>query len=149
MNITDAGYGGLGVYSPIYGSLGTGINLTFIEEVQVKTGAFEPKYGNGKWRRSTNRKLSQAETLITGRLAAFFAPDAFSSSGQRYADNYFQRVRTYFRGWIASEPQYDASAEIGGYVPGVHLKDKLFFFGAYNPSAQQSLSGSRYPLPDS
>ena len=45
VNITDAGYGGLGVFSPIYGSLGTGINLTFIQEVQVKTGAFEPKYG--------------------------------------------------------------------------------------------------------
>ena len=47
VNITDGGYGGLGVVSPIYGSLGTGINLTFIQEVQVKTGAFEPKYGNG------------------------------------------------------------------------------------------------------
>ncbi len=47
VNITDGGYGGMGVYSPIYGSLGTGINLTFIQEVQVKTGAFEPKYGKG------------------------------------------------------------------------------------------------------
>jgi Carboxypeptidase regulatory-like domain len=130
VNITDAGYGGLGVYSPIYGSLGTGINLTFIQEVQVKTGAFEPKYGNA------NGGVVQIVTksggsAYHGALAAFFAPDAFSS-GQRYADNYFQRVNV--RGWIASEPQYDASAEIGGYVPGVHLKDKLFFFGAYNPS---------------
>jgi hypothetical protein len=46
VNIGDAGYGGLGVFSPIYGSLGTGINLTFIEEVQVKTADFEPKYGS-------------------------------------------------------------------------------------------------------
>ena len=29
----------------MYGSLGTGINLSFIQEVQVKTAAYEPKYG--------------------------------------------------------------------------------------------------------
>jgi carboxypeptidase family protein len=130
VNITDAGYGGLGVYSPIYGSLGTGINLTFIQEVQVKTGAFEPKYGNA------NGGIVQIVTksggnAYHGALAAFFAPDAFSS-GQRYADDYFQRVNV--RGHIASEPQYDASAEVGGYIPGAQLKDRLFFFGAYNPA---------------
>jgi hypothetical protein len=37
VSINDSGYGGLGVYSPSYGSLGTGINLSFIQEVQVKT----------------------------------------------------------------------------------------------------------------
>ena len=43
--LNDSGYGGLGVFSPVYGSLGTGINLSFIQEVQVKTAAYEPKYG--------------------------------------------------------------------------------------------------------
>jgi hypothetical protein len=130
VNITDGGYGGLGVFSPIYGSLGTGIDLTFIQEVQVKTGAFEPKYGNmdGGVVQIVTKSGGNA---YHGALAAFFAPDAFSA-GQRYADDYFDRVNV--RGHIASEPQADASAEIGGYVPGVHLKDKLFFFGAYNPA---------------
>ena len=61
-------------------------------------------------------------------------PDAFSA-GQRYADNYFQRVNVH--GHIASFPQYDASAEFGGYVPGVNLKDRLFFYGAYNPALNE------------
>jgi hypothetical protein len=130
VNITDGGYGGIGVYSPIYGSLGTGINLTFIQEVQVKEGAFEPKYGNGDGG-IIQIVTKSGGTAYHGALAAFFAPDAFSS-GQRYADNYFQRVNVH--GHIASEPQFDASAEVGGYVPGVHLKDRLFFFGAYNPA---------------
>jgi len=130
VNITDGGYGGLGVWSPVYGSLGTGLNLTFVQEVQVKTGAFEPKYGKGDGG-IVQIVTKSGGTAYHGALAAFFAPDAFSS-GQRYADNYFQRVNV--RGHIASEPQYDASAEIGGYVPGVNLKDKLFFYGAYNPA---------------
>ena len=130
VNITDGGYGGLGVWSPVYGSLGTGLNLTFIQEVQVKTGAFEPKYGKADGG-IVQIVTKSGGTAYHGALSAFFAPDAFSS-GQRYADNYFQRVNV--RGHIASEPQYDASAEFGGYVPGVHLKDKLFFYGAFNPA---------------
>ena len=130
VNITDAGYGGLGVWSPVYGSLGTGLNLTFVQEVQVKTGAFEPKYGKGDGG-IVQIVTKSGGSAYHGALAAFFAPDAFSA-GQRYADNYFDRVNVH--GHIASLPQYDASAEFGGYVPGVNLKDKLFFYGAYNPA---------------
>ncbi len=130
VNITDAGYGGLGVWSPVYGSLGTGLNLTFVQEVQVKTGAFEPKYGKGDGG-IVQIVTKSGGNAYHGALGVFFAPDAFSA-GQRYADDYFQRVNV--RGHIASEPQADASAEIGGYVPGVHLKDRLFFYGAYNPA---------------
>jgi hypothetical protein len=130
VNITDGGYGGLGVWSPVYGSLGTGLNLTFVQEVQVKTGAFEPRYGKGDGG-IVQIVTKSGGNAYHGALAAFFAPDAFSS-GQRYADDYFQRVNV--RGHIASEPQYDASAEIGGYVPGAQLKERLFFYGAYNPA---------------
>jgi len=130
VNITDAGYGGLGVWSPVYGSLGTGLNLTFVQEVQVKTGAFEPKYGKGDGG-IVQIVTKSGGNSYHGALAAFFAPDAFTA-GQRYADNYFDRVNVH--GHIASEPQYDASAEFGGYVPGVNLKNKLFFYGAYNPA---------------
>jgi Carboxypeptidase regulatory-like domain len=130
VNITDAGYGGLGVFSPIYGSLGTGINLTFIQEVQVKTGAFEPQYGKGDGG-VIQIVTKSGGTSYHGAVAAFFAPDGMSA-GQRYADDYFDRVNVH--GHIASEPQYDASAEFGGYVPGEHLKNRLFFFGAYNPA---------------
>src|SRR5271155_1219530 len=38
VSITDTAFGGLGIYSRVYGSVGTGINLAFIKEVQIKTG---------------------------------------------------------------------------------------------------------------
>src|SRR5207302_10727450 len=48
VNITDSAFGGLGVFSRSYGALGTGINTSFIKEVQVKTGGFEPQYGQSE-----------------------------------------------------------------------------------------------------
>jgi carboxypeptidase family protein len=132
VDIGDAGYGGLGVFSPTYGSLGTGINLTFIQEVQVKTGAFEPKYGRA------NGGLIQIVTKsgsnkFHGALGAYFAPDAFQATNY-YADN-FGRVNVH--GKAFSQPQFDTSIEFGGYVPGNYVKDHLFFFGAYNPALNQ------------
>lgn len=136
VNINDAGYGGIGVYSPNYGSLGTGINLSFIEEVQVKTGAFEPKYGKA------NGGVVQIVTKsggsqYHGALSAFVAPEAFSA-GFKYADNQRLAVAPNFvQGTIYSFPAYDAAAEFGGYIPVKGHHDKLFFFGAFNPALTQ------------
>ena len=48
VNITDSAFGGLGTFTRNYGTLGTGINTSFIKEVQVKTGGFEPQYGQSQ-----------------------------------------------------------------------------------------------------
>ncbi len=134
VSIGDAGYGGLGVYSPTYGSLGTGINLTFIQEVQVKTAAFEPKYGAADGG-VVQIVTKSGGTSYHGAVSAYFAPEAMSGT-QRYADNYFDRVNV--RGRVFSQPQYDAAVEFGGYVPGKYTHDKLFFYGAYNPALNQN-----------
>src|SRR6185295_10630419 len=44
-NITNTGYGGLGSYSIIFGSLGNGTPYDFIKEIQVKTGGYEAEFG--------------------------------------------------------------------------------------------------------
>ena len=129
VNLTDVGYGGLGVFSPTYGSLGTGINLSFVQEVQVKTGALEPRYG----RANGGVALIVTKTggsQLHGAVSAYAAPEAFES-GQRYADD-FGRVNTHGR--IFSTPQFDTALELGGPIPIRAVKDKLFFFGAFNPS---------------
>ena len=41
VNITNAGFGGVGTYSIVFGSLGTGVTTDFIQETQVKTAGFE------------------------------------------------------------------------------------------------------------
>ena len=48
VNITDSAFGGLGVFSRNFGTIGVGINTAFIKEVQVKTGGFEPQYGQSQ-----------------------------------------------------------------------------------------------------
>ena len=139
VSINDSGYGGLGVYSPSYGSLGTGINLSFIQEVQVKTGAFEPKYGkaNGGVIQIVTKSGGSA---YHGALAAYFSPDGFSSA-YRVADNFRLTVpnaNSFQYGHIFSQPAFDASLELGGYIPIKSQKDKLFFFGAFNPGVNKT-----------
>jgi hypothetical protein len=134
--LNDSGYGGLGVFSPIYGSLGTGINLSFIQEVQVKTAAYEPKYGGvngGVLQIVTKTGGSQ----FHGAVAAYAAPEAAGAS-YKYADNFRAFAGPDFqRGKIISQPGYDASVELGGFIPIKGHHDRLFFFGSFNPSLNQ------------
>ncbi|MPY87286.1 MAG: TonB-dependent receptor plug domain-containing protein [Luteitalea sp.] len=45
VNISNTGYGALGSYSIVFGSLGNGLPFDFMEEVQVKTAGYEPEFG--------------------------------------------------------------------------------------------------------
>src|SRR6266849_905872 len=45
INVGNAGYGAMGTYSTIYGSVGTGVQFDFVKEVQGKTSGFEAQYG--------------------------------------------------------------------------------------------------------
>src|SRR6476646_6694358 len=135
--LNDSGYGGLGVFSPVYGSLGTGINLSFIQEVQVKTAAYEPKYGGvngGVLQIVTKTGGSQ----FHGALAGYMGP-GWASSGFYYADNHRAFAGPDFqRGKIFTLPAYDASIELGGFIPVKGHHDRLFFFGSFNPSLNQT-----------
>ncbi|HZR31717.1 MAG TPA: TonB-dependent receptor [Terriglobales bacterium] len=127
VNITDGAFGGIGVFSRVYGSLSTGINLSFVKEVQVKTAGYEPQYG-----KSTGG-LVQIVTKSGGNdfhggISGFFGPKAFES--QRLNPDNFNRLNQ--TGLLLHDQGYDVAGEIGGYVPG--LRNKLFFFGSFNPS---------------
>jgi Carboxypeptidase regulatory-like domain/TonB-dependent Receptor Plug Domain len=45
VNITNAGYGALGSYSIVFGSLGNGVPFDFIKQEQVKTGGYQAEFG--------------------------------------------------------------------------------------------------------
>jgi hypothetical protein len=132
VNITDGGFGGIGVYSALYGSLSTGINLSFVKEVQVKTGGFEAQYG-----KSTGGIVQivtkSGVDAYHGSIGGFFAPSAFEAT-RKFTDDFAagsQNERFNLQGKLLHQSNYDVDAEIGGYVP--HFKDKLFFFGSFNP----------------
>jgi len=77
VNITDGGFGGIGVYSRMLGSLSTGINLSFVEEVQVKTGGFEAQYG-----KSTGGIVQivtkSGGSTFHGSIGGYFAPQSLT-----------------------------------------------------------------------
>ena len=127
VNITDGAFGGIGVFSRVYGPLATGINLSFVKEVDVKTGGYEPQYG-----KSTGGVVQivtkSGTNQFHGSFAGFYGPRQFEVEHPN-PDNFGllnQGGNTNHLG------AWDVAAEVGGPVP--HMKDHLFFFGAFNPS---------------
>jgi len=134
VTITDQAYGSLGTFNVNHGSLGTGINLAFIKEVDVKSYGFEAQYG---------KSLGGIVQMVTksGSNSYHGAVGAYAGPGSWYADrkqfyqfNYIQTTPSA----TLSSPHYDLAAEFGGYVP--HFRDKVFFFGAFNPSLDQNVN---------
>jgi hypothetical protein len=72
-DVTDSGYGGFGTYSPIFGSLGSGVNFDFIQEVQVKTGGFEAQYGQALGG-VVNVITKSGSNTLHGSLYGYLAP---------------------------------------------------------------------------
>lgn len=141
VTITDQAFGSIGTFNRYHGSLGTGINLAFIKEVDVKTYAFEPQYG-----KSTGGIIQivtkSGGNTFHGALSAYFAPAAFYASRYQFYQFGYKLATP---SQSLSNPAFDASLEIGGYVPG--LKDKLFFFGAFDPSLTRSMSAANPAAP--
>ena len=131
VNITDSAFGGLGTFTRVYGSLGTGINTSFIKEVQVKTGGFEPQYGQSQGG-IVNIVTQSGGNEYHGALYGFARPQAFEATRRQRDTFSLNKV-----GEFLQEEQYDAGADVGGYVPG--LRDKLFFFGSFNPSIRREI----------
>ncbi len=131
VNITDASFGGLGVFSRVYGTLGVGINTSYIKEVQVKTGGFEPQYGQSQGG-IINIITKSGTNEYHGSVYGYFRPDSFESTRLQPDDLRVNKV-----GKVLANEQYDAGVDVGGPIPG--LKDRLFFFGSFNPSIRRDI----------
>lgn len=122
-NVTDPGFGGFGTYSRVYGSLGNGINFDFIQEVQVQTGGFEAQYGEA---------LGGIVNVVTKSGTNQFHGDVFGY----FQPQFFEATRNDPNPLLVSKSDYlvhqssiDYGADAGGYI----LKDKLFWYGGFNP----------------
>ena len=79
VNITNAGYGALGSYSIVFGSLGNGVPFDFIKETQVKTGGYEAEYGQSTGG-VVNVVTKSGTNTLRGSVFGYFRPDALESS---------------------------------------------------------------------
>jgi len=129
VDITDSAFGGLGIFSRVYGSLGTGINLTFIKEVEVKTGGYEPQYGKATGG-IVQIVTKSGGNAYHGAISGYFQPESFEARRTNPDDAQFGNVN--LSGKLVNNENYDAAAELGGYVP--KFKDRLFFYAAINPT---------------
>src|SRR5437667_1066126 len=132
VNITDSAFGGIGTFSRSYGALGTGINTSFIKEVQVKTAGFEPQYGQSQGG-IVNIVTQSGSNAYHGALYGFASPKAFEAT-RTQPDDFPRRNTT---GKLLHQEGYDVGADLGGYVPGA--RNNLFFFGSFNPSVKRDI----------
>jgi Carboxypeptidase regulatory-like domain len=131
VSINDPAFGGIGVWSRFYGPLGTGINLSFVKEVQIKTGGFEPQYGH------VSGGIIQLVTKSGG--TKFFGTIGGYANSRWMQDTYQNADDPKFAvtnlvGSRLENANYEGDFELGGYVPVHGLRDRLFFFGTFNPS---------------
>jgi len=122
-NVTDPGFGGFGTYSRVYGSLGNGINFDFIQEVQVQTGGFEAQYGEALGG-IVNVVTKSGTNQFHGDVFGYFQPEQFEAN------------RTNANPLLVSKTDYlvhQSSIDYGGDAGGYILKDKLFWYGGFNP----------------
>ena len=120
VNITNTGYGGIGAYNIVYGSLGTGVTTDFLEEVQVKTGGFEAEYSATGG--VLNTIVKSGTNKFSGSISTYYSPRGMQMPA---------KTVTLTTGAVSF---YDENREeLGLTFSGPIVKDKLFFFAAFNP----------------
>jgi hypothetical protein len=129
VSISDPAFGGLGVWSRSYGALGSGINLSFVKEVQVKSGGFEPQYGHASG--GIVQIVTKSGGTETHGVVGGFYRGKWQQALQANGDD-FGLVNQFGR--FTRDAAYEGDFELGGYVPLAKLKNKLFYFGTFNPS---------------
>jgi hypothetical protein len=121
VNVTNQGYGALGSYSIVFGSLGNATPFDFIQEVQVKTGGYGAEFGQATGGIMNVITKSGSNTLA-GSLFGYVRPTELESAWRHFEsiNGSVQTIRS--RTW-------DAGAE-GGFPL---LRNRVFFFGAIDP----------------
>ena len=122
VNINNTGYGSAGSYSIVLGSLGTGVNFDYLEEIQVKTGGYEPEFGEalGGY---VNMLTKSGGNEVQGSLYSYLQAGGLEAS----------RVHSPRLNAVVDTREFQ-SVDYGFNMGGPFKKDKLFWFMAFNPT---------------
>ncbi len=136
VNITNGGYGALGSYSIVFGSLGNGLPFDFMKSAQVKTGGYEAEYGQATGG-VVNVVTKSGSNRLTGSLFGYFRPDSFEASRT-------QVQTTNGTVNITGTREDDSGGEVGGPI----VPNKLFFFGAVDGQTNRTdyIAPNGFPL---
>jgi len=115
---------GVNTTDPAFGGSGANLPFEFVQEVEIKTGAYGPEYG-----RSTGGIFN----VITKSGGNQFHGDVFgygTTKGLVRSVKNFPFTGSAFTGF--------SEADVGGDIGGPIVKDKLWFFGAFNPQKRKN-----------
>ena len=121
VNVTNQGYGALGSYSIVFGSLGNATPFDFMQEVQVKTGGYQAEFGQATGG-LVNVITKSGSNNVTGSLFGYTRPSGLESDFTPY-QSINGSVQT------VGARAYDAGVE-GGFPI---VRNRLFAFGAIDP----------------
>lgn len=132
---------GLSTTDVRYGTSGTNLTMNFVEEVQVMTGGYSAEFG-----RSTGGVFN----VITKSGGNDFSGDAFAYySDASWASD---RVTRTIKPEDIGDPKPTIGADItesqdyGISLGGPIMRDRLWFFGAFNPSRRTTDVGETSPV---
>jgi outer membrane receptor protein involved in Fe transport len=115
---------GVNTTDPAFGGSGANLPFEFIQEVEIKTGSYSAEYG---------RATGGIFNVITKSGSNEFRGDAFAYFTTKGLVRDVKHVP--FTGAIPeSFSEIDAGVDIGGPI----IKDKLWFFGAFNPHRREN-----------
>jgi outer membrane receptor protein involved in Fe transport len=121
-NVTNMGYGALGSYSIVFGSLGQATPFDFIQEVQVKTGGYQAEFGQATGG-VVNVVTKSGTNTVSGSAFAYGRPSGLEANWTQFQST---------NGSVQTESTHSADGGVEGGGP--LMRNKLFFFGAYDPS---------------
>lgn len=127
---------GVSTTDPAYGTQGANIAFDFIEEVQVKTGAFAAEYGQSTGG-IVNAITKSGGDDFHGDVFFFFNPAGMVGDAKQNAVPVVGPVPN-------GHSEYDLGFDLGGPV----VKEKLWFFAAANPQWRSNkLLGQSFLIP--
>ncbi len=122
VNITNSGYGALGSYSIIFGSLGNGTPYDFVKEVQVKTGGYEAEFGQA---------IGGVVNVVTKSGTNNYSGSVFGYSRPSGVEGNWKAFQSE-NGTVQTESS--SLSDVGVTFGGPILHNRVFFFGAIDPS---------------
>ncbi|HET6978065.1 MAG TPA: TonB-dependent receptor [Pyrinomonadaceae bacterium] len=115
---------GVNTTDPAFGGSGANLPFEFVQEVEIKTGAYGPEYG---------KATGGIFNVITKSGGNEFHGDVYgygTTKGLVREVKNFPFTGSAFNGF--------SEVDIGGDIGGPIIKDKLWFFGAFNPQKRKN-----------
>jgi outer membrane receptor protein involved in Fe transport len=115
---------GVNTTDPAFGGSGANLPFEFVQEVEIKTGAYGPEYG---------KATGGIFNVITKSGGNEFHGDIYgygTTKGLVRGVKNFPFTGSAFNGF--------SEADVGGDIGGPIVKDKLWFFGAFNPQKRKN-----------